>query len=181
MDVFKALELDLGLIVTQIIGFLLALWILKAFAWKPLLKMLDDRKRKIAGDIGDAEKIKSDAAKLLDDYHARLREIDNEARARIQEAVADGARIGAEIKDQAREESRNILARSREELARDVAKARVELRDDVIGMAIRAAEKIITVRLDEAEQRRLLDEFLKRPLSSMQSPESDRGETDRLR
>lgn len=160
MDVFKALELDLGLIVTQILGFLIALWILKAFAWKPLLKMLDDRKQKIAGDIGEAEKIKGDAAKLLEDYHAKLREIDNEARTRIQEAVADGARIAAEVKEQAREESRQILARSREELARDVAKARVQLRDDVIGMAIRAAEKVIDTRLNEAEQRRLLDNFL---------------------
>jgi F-type H+-transporting ATPase subunit b len=161
MDVFKALELDLGLIVTQIIGFLLALWILKAFAWKPLLRMLDERRQKIANDIGDAEKIKIDAAKLLDDYHAKLREIDNEARARIQEAVSEGGRIAAEVKEQAREESRQILARSREELARDVAKARVQLRDDVVGMAIKAAEKVITTKLNEAEQRRLLDDFLK--------------------
>ena len=161
MDFFKALDLNLGLIVTQIIGFLLALWILKAFAWKPLLKMLDQRKQKIAGDIGEAEKIKGDAARLLDDYHAKLREIDNEARARIQEAMVEGSRIAAEVKEQAREESRQILARSREELARDVAKARVQLRDDVIGMAIRAAEKIITTRLNEAEQKRLLDDFLK--------------------
>jgi len=161
MDFFKALDLNLGLIVTQIIGFLLALWILKAFAWKPLLKMLDQRKQKIAGDIGEAEKIKGDAAKLLDDYRAKLREIDNKARARIQEAMAEGSRIAAEVKEQAREESRQILARTREELARDVAKARVQLRDDVIGMAIKAAEKIITTRLNEAEQRRLLDDFLK--------------------
>jgi F-type H+-transporting ATPase subunit b len=161
MDVFKALELDLGIIVTQIIGFLLALWILKAFAWKPVLKMLDNRRRKIAGDIAEAEKIKVDAAKLLDEYRAKLREIDNEARTRIQEAVAEGGRIAAEIKEQARDESRQILERSREELARDVAKARVGLRDDVIGMAIKAAEKVIATKLDEAEQRRLLDNFLK--------------------
>jgi F-type H+-transporting ATPase subunit b len=160
-EIAKTLELDWGIIVTQIIGFILALWILKAFAWKPLLKMLDDRRNKIAGDIGEAEKIKADAARLLDDYHAKLREIDNEARVRIQEAVADGARIGAEIKDQARQESRLILERSREELSRDIAKARVELRDEVVGMAIRAAEKLISVRLDEAEQKRLLENFLK--------------------
>jgi F-type H+-transporting ATPase subunit b len=160
-EIAKSLELDWGIVVTQIIGFLLALWILKAFAWKPLLKMLDDRKRKIAGDIGEAEKIKSDAARLLEDYHAKLREIDGEARIRIQEAVADGARIAAEVKEQAREESRQILARSREELARDIAKARVQLRDDVVGMAIRTAEKIIATKLNEAEQKRLLNDFLK--------------------
>jgi F-type H+-transporting ATPase subunit b len=160
-EVFRSLDLDWGLVVTQAIGFLIAVWILKAFAWKPLLKMLADRKSKIAGDIGEAEKIKADANKLLDDYRAKLRDIDIEARARIQEAVKDGARIAAEIKDQARDESRQILARSREELARDVAKARVQLRDDVVSMAVKAAEKIISTRLDETEQRRLLDDFLR--------------------
>jgi F-type H+-transporting ATPase subunit b len=161
MDIFQSLDLNLGLIVTQIIGFIIALWILKAFAWKPLLTMLEDRKKKIAGDIGDAEKIKADAGKLLDEYRGKLREIDTEARARIQEAVTEGSRISAEIKEQAREESRQILARSREELARDVAKARVQLRDDVVSMAVKAAEKIISTKLNEAEQRRLLDDFLK--------------------
>ena len=157
----KALDIEWGIIVTQIIGFLLALWILKAFAWKPLLKMLDDRRKKISGDIDAAEKIKADAAKLLDDYKTKLREIDNEARARIQEAVAEAGRISSEIKDQAREESRQILSRSREELARDIAQAKISLRDDVVSMSIRAAEKIISTKLNEAEQKRLLDDFLK--------------------
>jgi F-type H+-transporting ATPase subunit b len=160
-EIARTLEVDWGLIITQIIGFLIALWILKAFAWKPLLKMLDDRKQKIAGDIGDAEKIKADAGKLLDDYRAQLRNIDAEARTRIQEAVHEGSKIASEMKEQAREDSRQILAKSREELARDIAKARVQLRDDVVNMAVRAAEKIISTKLNEAEQKRLLDDFLK--------------------
>jgi F-type H+-transporting ATPase subunit b len=161
MGVFQSLDLNWGLIVTQIIGFLLALWILKLFAWKPLLEMLESRKKKIAGDLDDAEKIKADAGKVLQDYQAKLRNIDSEARSRIQAAVVEGSRISAEMKEQARDEARQILARSREELARDVAKAQVQLRDDVVTMAIGAAEKIISVKLDEVEQRRLLEDFLK--------------------
>ena len=123
--------------------------------------MLDDRKKKIAGDIDEGERIKADARKLLDDYNAKLRNIDVEARTKIQEAVADGSRIAAEIREQAREEARQILERSREELARDIVKAKVELRDEVVGMAVKASEKIISVRLNETEQRRLLDDFLR--------------------
>jgi F-type H+-transporting ATPase subunit b len=160
-DIAKSLDLNLGLIVTQIIGFILALWILKLFAWGPLLKMLDDRKKKIAGDIDEGERFKADAGKLLDDYHAKLRNIDAEARAKIQEAVAEGNRIAAEMREQARDQARQIMERSREELVRDIAKAKVELRDAVVGMAVRASEKIISTRLNEAEQRRLLDDFLR--------------------
>jgi len=155
------LDLNWGLIVTQIIGFLLTVWILKAFAWKPLLKMLEDRKNKIAGDISDAEKIKSDAEKLLDDYNAKLRDIETEARSKIQDAIGEGNRIAAEIREQAREEAHQIVEKSREELSRDIAKARVQLRDEMVGMAITAAEKIISIKLDDSEQRRLLDDFLK--------------------
>jgi F-type H+-transporting ATPase subunit b len=160
-DIAKSLDLNWGLIITQIIGFLVALWILKAFAWKPLLGMLEARKKKIADDLGEAEKIRSDADRLLDEYRGRLRDIDNEARAKIQAAVGDANRISAEIKEAARAESKQIIARSRDELARDIAKARVQLRDDIAGMAVRAAEKVISTHLDEAEQRRLLDDFLR--------------------
>lgn len=160
-EIAHSLDLNWGLIVTQIIGFILTVWILKAFAWKPLLKMLEDRKNKIAEDIGDAEKIKSDAEALLDDYNAKLRDIETEARSKIQDAVGEGNRIATEIREQAREEARQIVEKSREELARDIAKARVQLRDEMVGMAITAAEKIISAKLDEAEQKRLLEDFLK--------------------
>ena len=53
-EIAHSLDLNWGLLATQAIGFILTVWILKAFAWKPLLKMLEDRKNKIAGDIGDA-------------------------------------------------------------------------------------------------------------------------------
>ena len=160
-DIAKSLDLNWALIITQILGFIIALWILKAFAWKPLLGMLEARKKKITGDLSDAEKIKADAGKLLDEYRAKLREIDAEARTKIQEAVSEASRISAEIKESAREESKQIIARSREELARDIAKARVQLRDEIAIMAVKAAEKIISTHLNEAEQRRLLDDFLK--------------------
>jgi F-type H+-transporting ATPase subunit b len=159
-EIAHSLDLDWGLIVTQIIGFLLVLWILKAFAWKPLLKMLEARRQKIAGDIEEAEKIKSDANEILEQYRSQLRDIEGEARAKIQEAVSEGNRIATEIREQARDESRRILAKSREELTRDIAKARVQLRDDMVDMAVRAAEKIISTKLDTSEQRRILDDFL---------------------
>jgi len=157
----RSLDLNWGLIVTQIIGFILTVLILKAFAWKPLLKMLEDRKKKIVADIGDAEKIKSDAESLLDNYNARLRDIETEARSKIQDAVAEGNRIAAEIREQARDDARMIVEKSREDLSRDVAKARVQLRDEVVSMAITAAEKIISAKLDESEQKRLLENFLR--------------------
>jgi F-type H+-transporting ATPase subunit b len=156
-----ALGLNWPLIGTQIIGFLIVLWILKLFAWKPLLKMLDDRRNKIIGDIEAAENTRADADKLLDDYNAKLKDIETEARSKIQDAVSEGNKIAAEIRENARDEAHKIVEKSREELARDVAKARVQLRDDMIEMALRSAEKVINAKLDDSEHKRMLDDFLK--------------------
>ena len=156
-----ALGLNWPLIGTQILGFLIVLWILKLFAWKPLLKMLDDRRNKIIGDIEAAENTRADADKLLDDYNAKLKDIEAEARSKIQDAVSEGNKIAAEIRENAREEAHKIVEKSREELARDVAKARVQLRDDMIEMALKSAEKVINIKLDDSEHKRMLDDFLK--------------------
>ena len=157
----EALGLNLGLIVTQIIGFLLVLWILKLFAWKPLLQMLEDRREKIKGDIDAAEKTRADADSLLDDYNAKLKDIEAEARGKIQDAVSEGNRIAAEIRENARDEAHKIVEKSREELARDVVKARVQLRDDMIDMTLAATEKVIGASMREADHKRMLEDFLK--------------------
>jgi F-type H+-transporting ATPase subunit b len=145
---------------TQILGFIIAVWILKKFAWKPLMGMLEQRREKIKSDLDAAEQTKVDAAELLADYQAKLKDIDAEARAKIQEAVADGNKVAADIREQARAEAKDIIAKAREELARDVAKAKIELRDDMVNMALAATEKIISEKLDDDKHRSLINNFL---------------------
>jgi F-type H+-transporting ATPase subunit b len=159
-DIINSLGIKLPELITQIVGFILAVWILKKFAWKPLLGMLEQRRTTIISDLDDAEKAKLDAADLLADYQAKLKDIDAEARAKIQEAISDGNKVATDIREQARAEAKEIIGKAREELARDVAKARTELRNDMIDMALAATEKIIAEKLDDEKHRGLLDKFL---------------------
>ena len=159
-EIAKSLGIKLPELATQILGFIIAVWILKKFAWKPLLGMLEQRRTKIESDLDSAEKTKLQANELLSDYEKKLKEIDAEARAKIQEAVSDGNRVASEIREQARAESKEIISKAREELARDVAKARVELRNDMINMAIAATEKIIAEKLDDEKHRSMLANFI---------------------
>lgn len=159
-DILKLLGIKGPELLTQIIGFIIAVWILKAFAWKPLMGMLEQRRTKIKSDLDFAEQTKLDAANLLADYQSKLKDIDAEARVKIQEAVADGNKVSAEIREQARAEAKDIIAKARDELARDVAKAKIELRDDMVNMAISATEKIIAEKLDDAKHRALINGFL---------------------
>jgi F-type H+-transporting ATPase subunit b len=147
-------------ILTNIVGFIIAVLILKRFAWGPILRVLEERRAKIQGEFDRIEAERAVAASLKTEYEAQLRGIEAQARARLQEAVQEGQKVGAEVKEQAREDARQQMERAREEIARERDKAQVALRDEIVEMVIRASETLIHERLDEPRQRRLINEFL---------------------
>lgn len=159
-QILDALKIEIPQLITHVIGFLLALWVLKRFAWKPLLALLDERQAKIKSRFDEIDAKYSDAEKLHEEYEAKLREIDQEARRRLTEAVNEGDKIAAEIKERAREDAREIRNRTKAEIEQDYAKARVQLKEEVINMTLIAAEKIILERLDEPKHRQLISSFI---------------------
>ena len=154
------MNLEIQQILTQALGFLILLFILKKIAWKPLLSLLDERREKISSEFQTIERTKSELSRLEQDYKARLADIDALARQRIQEAISEGQRISVELQEKAREESKNILNKAKENIELEVAKARVELRNQVAALAIKAAEKVIKVELTEERHKRLVTDFI---------------------
>ena len=149
-------------VLTQIVGFLIVLWVLKRFAWKPILTLLEERRQKIKSEFEAAAQKKEEANQLLSSYEAKLKEIDAAARTKITEAVAEAQKIAAEIKEEARKEGRELVVRSQAEIAREIAKAKVQLKEDMVAISLTATEKIISQKLDEQGHRRLVDEYLTR-------------------
>lgn len=147
-------------ILTQIVGFLIALWILSRYAWKPLLGVLDERRQKIADEFAGIENKKAEAEKLLANYEERLRKIEEEARARLNEAVAEGQKVAAHIKADAQEDARKIVARAKSELERDVAAARAQLKQDMVAMTLSAAERLLHEKLDAGAHQKMINRFL---------------------
>ena len=152
--------LEIGQIVTHIIGFLIAVFLLKKFAWKPLLSILEERRSKIKSEFDNIDKEKKKVEDLVSDYQTKLKEIDSLARVKIQEAAREGQKLANEIKENARGESKDILTRAREEIQMDVDKAKVQLKNDLVNMTIRVAEKLIRERLDEEKDKKLIAEFI---------------------
>lgn len=152
--------IDFRQVATQILGFLLMLWILRRYAWAPVLKMLEDRREKIAGEFADADRRKADADTLKAQYEQELRGVEAQARQRLQEAVADGQRVAGEIKAQAQVEALARVARADDEIARELEKSKEVLKQNMIHLAVRSAEKILRQKLDEQTQRKLVEEFI---------------------
>jgi F-type H+-transporting ATPase subunit b len=152
--------IDIKQVLTQIVGFLIFLFLLRRFAWGPVLQMLEARQAKIATDLGEAERRKQEAAELKARLEQELRGIDQQARQRIQEAVSEGQRIATEIRADAQAQARARLDRAEAEIEGERAKAQKSLHEDMARLAVGGAERILRKKLDEAEQRRLIGEFI---------------------
>lgn len=152
--------IDIRMVGTQILGFLLLLWGLSKWAWGPLTAQLEARRQKIAGEFAEAERRQADADRLKAQYEADLRGIEQQARARIQEGVAEGQKVASEIQAQAQSQAQDRLARAEDEVAREQEKAKELLKERVIDLSIRTAEKILRTKLDDPAQRKLAGEFI---------------------
>ena len=154
------LALDLQQILSQVLSFLLLLGILRRFAWRPLLTILDQRRQRIEEELRHVAQSKAEIAQLQQDYSQRLATIDNEARAKIQPAILEGKRIAMEIQEQARAQASTILTKSKETIELELAKAKVTLRDQVATMTMEAVERILREKVDAKTDRRLIDTIL---------------------
>jgi len=154
------MKLDLALILTQALGFLIIFLILKRYAWKPLLSFMDERRNRIVKDFEDIEKAKREVEELKRVYEQKLATIDDEAKAKIRDAVLEAQKVAGQIHEKARVETKELIHRTKESLELEVAKAKIELRDAIAELAIRATEKLIRERLDDAKHRALVNDFI---------------------
>lgn len=161
------LQPDLQQILSQAISFVLLLAILRRFAWKPLLSMLDERRARIEQDLAQARQQRDELSALQQELTRRLATIDEEARTKIQQAVLEGQRIAGEIQEESRTQAQAVIAKSKETIEVELAKAKVSLRDDLADLTVEAAARLLGERCDADADRRLvrsiLDELEQKP------------------
>ena len=153
-------QLDWQQILSQAVSFLILLWVLRRFAWRPLLAMLDSRRQRIEDDLREAAAHNAELVRLQEDYGRRIAKIEDEARVKIQQAILEGKRDAVEIQEQARAQASSILSKSKESVELELAKAKVTLRDEVAAMTLEAVERILRQKVDPKTDRRLVDAVL---------------------
>jgi F-type H+-transporting ATPase subunit b len=148
-----------GLTIWTIVTFLLLLFILGKFAWKPMLAMLAERERIIQEGIEEARRAKADSESLMEKNRALLADARNQANELLEKVRQDAERRRAEMAEKAREEAEALLTRSREEIERQKRLAIREVRSEAADLAIEAATRVVGRSLDDATHRRLVDEY----------------------
>ena len=154
------MNLEISQLITHAIGFLITVWLLKKFAWGPLLSLMDERRQKIVDEFQKIDDEKAAAEKLKLSYEDKLKNIEAERRQKIAEAVNEANKVASDIKMSAQEESRNMVNRTNEQLGRDVAAAKVQLKEDMVSITLSAAEKILHEKLDIRKERELIGKFI---------------------
>jgi F-type H+-transporting ATPase subunit b len=153
------LGINLGYVLLQITLFAIVFVTLRAWVFKPLLAMLEKRKKAINQGLEDARlaaearaNAEQEAQKIISEAQTRANQIVREASERAEAA-------GGELKQGAEAEATRLLEQGRQEAEAERNRVLAELRGEVGALAIAAAQKILAVNLDEERQHALLNEF----------------------
>ncbi|HAV78880.1 MAG TPA: ATP synthase F0 subunit B [Anaerolineae bacterium] len=155
----EALGINLGLLIVQIIAFIIVFLTLNAWIYKPMLNMMDARKRKIAQGLEDASIAADARASAEKDAAKIIAEAQTEASRIVREATERAASAGKDVKASAEAEAAKAREAALSETELERSRILGDLRGQVASLAIAAANKLVGETLDEKKQRALLDEF----------------------
>jgi F-type H+-transporting ATPase subunit b len=156
----EALGLNGASIAWHTVNFLLLLFVLQRFLYKPVLGMLDERQRKIRESVEAAELMRQETAKADLERAEALREARRQAEEIVTRAMQEADRLRADAREQAQEEAQRIITRAEQEAQAERQQAMLELRRQVADLAVLAASRVISRNLDDQTNRALVEQFL---------------------
>jgi len=160
VDGLKALGINLPSLIAQIINFTILLVILYLLAYKPILRLLDERKARIQEGLEASDEAKRRLAETEKESAAQLDAARQEGQGLIAQAQQISGRVQEEARQQARSEGEQLLARARDEIQLERDSAIAQLRREFADLTITAAERVIKQSLDRQAHRKLIDEVL---------------------
>lgn len=155
-------QLDPGLFVWTIITFMVLFFVLAKFAWKPLIKMLQEREEMIRDSLDDAEKAKTELEHLNEESEAIM----TKARAEAQTILANGKAAAEKVKEdtiaKAKEQAIKILEKTEKQIQIEKDKAIIDIKQEVVNLSLSVAKKLINKNLNDADNKSLIEETLKK-------------------
>jgi len=152
-------------LIAQILNFLVLVFVLAKFVYKPILGIMEERKNKIASDLETAEKAKNDAEAVKAEYAAKLADARQEAQAIIENARKTAQAAHDKIMADTKVEQEQYVAAQKEIIATEKKKAMDDVRAQVISLSMIAAGKIVEQKLNSEEDKqmagKIVDSILK--------------------
>ncbi len=157
----EGLGVNLPTLIAQIINFAILLGLLYLVAYKPIMRMLDERSRKVKESMEQTELIKQQAERAEEEVKKQIEAAGREGQEIIARAVRSGEDVRQKAQQEARQDVESIIARAGVEIQRERDEAIGELRKEFADLTILAAGKVIDRSLDKEAHRQLIDKVLK--------------------
>jgi F-type H+-transporting ATPase subunit b len=156
----EGLGINLGYLISQIINFVLLLFILRQFLYKPIVGMLDRRSEKIRTDLQEAEEARSKAEAARQEYEQQLEQARDERRSIVAQATEQAEKMKEDVLAEARAEATEIASKAQDEMEYERRQVLRQAQDQIVDLALAAAGRVVGESLDEKAHRRLIQEFI---------------------
>ncbi|MDA9318949.1 F0F1 ATP synthase subunit B [Flavobacteriaceae bacterium] len=155
-------EFSIGLFFWQTIIFILLIFLLKKFAWKPILDAVNEREEGIKNALLSAEKAKEEMASLQSDNEETLKKARSERDSLLKEAREIKQQLIDEAKNEAKNEAKKIISQAQETIQNEKNAAIVDLKNQVASLSIDIAEKVLKEKLsNDQSQMNLVKDLVK--------------------
>lgn len=154
------LGINASTLITQLVTFVILLVLLRFVAYKPLMRMLDERSRRTKESLEQAESVREQAGRAEAEVKKQLEAASREGQERIARAVKAGEDVKQKAQAEARQEAETLINRARAEIKQERDGAIDAVRREFADLTIMAAGKVIDRSLDKEEHRELIEKVL---------------------
>ena len=142
-------------LIAQILNFLVLVFVLAKFAYKPVVRIMDERKNKIASDLEAADKAKEEAEAIKAEYAEKLANARQEAQVIIDNARKTAQTAHDKIMAETKAEQEQLVASAKDAIALEKKKAMDDIRAQVVSLSMVAASKIVEQKLGSEEDKQM--------------------------
>jgi F-type H+-transporting ATPase subunit b len=155
------LQLEPGMIIWTWATFLVLLAVLYKVAWKPLVKIIEDRESAIEENLISAQQDRENAEKLLKDQEDKLKKTHEEVKAILEDSRQLAEKTKNEIIVQAKSDAEKLVNRGKADIEREKLDALNSLKKEISSMVIKASSKILGETLDEKKHQNIIEQSIK--------------------
>jgi len=155
------LGVEWAVLISQLVAFVILFFVLRTVLYKPMLRILDERSKRIRESLEQAEAVKEQSMHAEEEVKKQIQEASLQGQELIARASQNGEEIRRKAQEQAKLDAEGLIARARQEIKTERDEAIDEIRREFADLTVLAAGKVIGRSLDKESHKELIDKVLK--------------------
>ena len=168
MPQFEQIEAFQSLIFWSVLSFAILFFILKKFAFPPILSALDERDKKIRGDIEESEKLKQDVEEIKVDLEEKLKAAHEKAETIVQLAQDEAKKLQEKTVQETEAKVKQVQREAEQEIESSRNKLLKEIRSYTATLTIASAENFLKKTMDDTDKKRLVDDSIEQVIQELE-------------